>query len=42
MKEKKQLAECVKKHWVVIVVTAVAAAVGAVLGAIAFYRHWLG
>ena len=42
MQEKKSLAEYVKEHRVVILVTAIAAVVGAVLGAIAFYRHWLG
>lgn len=42
MKEMKQLADYMKEHPTVIVVTAVAAVVGAVLGAIAFYRHWLG
>lgn len=37
MQTKKSLAEYVKEHRVVIVVTAIAAAVGAILGAIAFY-----
>lgn len=42
MQEKESLAEHVKEHRVVIVVTAIAAVVGAIFGAIAFYRHWLG
>ena len=42
MQDMKQLAEYVKEHPVVIVATALGAVVGAVLGAIAFYRHWLG
>ena len=42
MHDMKQLVDYMKEHPIVIVVTAVAAVVGAVLGAIAFYRHWLG
>ena len=42
MQEMKQLAEYVKEYPIVIVTTALGAVVGAVLGAIAFYRHWLG
>ena len=42
MQDMKQLADYMTEHPIVIVVTAVAAVVGAVLGAIAFYRHWLG
>lgn len=42
MQDMKQMADYMKEHPIVIVVTAVAAVVGAVLGAIAFYRHWLG
>ena len=42
MQTKKSLSEYVNEHRVVILVTAIDAAVGAILGAIAFYRHWLG
>lgn len=42
MQEMKQLAEYVKEPPIVIVATALGAVVGAVLGAIAFYRGWLG
>lgn len=42
MQDMKQLADYVKEHPIIIVATALGAVVGAVLGAIAFYRHWLG
>lgn len=42
MQEMKQLATYIKEHPIVIVATALGAVIGAVLGAIAFYRHWLG
>ena len=42
MQEKKELATYMREHRIVIVATAFGAVIGAVLGAIAFYRSWLG
>ena len=42
MQEMKELATYMKEHRIAIVTTALGAVFGAVLGAIAFYRGWLG
>lgn len=42
MQEMKELVTYMKEHRIAIVTTALGAVVGAVLGAIAFYRGWLG
>jgi len=42
MKDLKELGKLLKEHPVIIIATLSAMAVGAVLGAIAFYQGWLG
>ncbi len=42
MDDLKELGELMKEHPIIIVVTLAAMAVGAILGAVAFYQGWLG
>lgn len=42
MNDLRELGKLMKEHPVIIVVTLVAMAAGAILGAVAFYRGWLG
>ncbi len=42
MDDLKELGKLMKEHLVIIVVTLAAMAVGAILGAVAFYQRWLG
>lgn len=42
MNDLKELGRLMKEHSIIIVVTLVAMAVGAIFGAVAFYQGWLG
>lgn len=42
MDDLKELGKLMKEHPIIIVVTLAAMAVGAILGAVAFYQGWLG
>lgn len=42
MNDLKELGKLMKENPVIIVVTLVAMAVGAIFGAVAFYQGWLG
>ena len=42
MNDLKELGKLMKEHSVMIVITLAAMAVGAILGAVAFYQGWLG
>ena len=42
MDDLKELGKLMKEHPIIIVVTLAAMAIGAILGAVAFYQGWLG